>query len=544
MTVPAKPPNFFLLLALDPHAPWDQANYQKALQEKIRQWNRDSMSIAKKALPAQANRALLPLIRQVMEDPALREQEAVEARKLLSSRYSIVQEQFEKQLVLLNLKEQVEQEEIDRFVAEFQHIVPATTIHKRITVKIRADQQSAQDCKPLDASMAKNIADRLEVIQMRTLYEFLQCSPNSTTATLLRAAQDLYAQEVRQRPTAEVTARVELAGFAMHLFQTNEMRDRYDKTLRQAALQQLLYDLAESLKRSPIKEVHPRQTLYYLQKAAEAGWQEQEALEQLKEYGRTHHWFITIPTKIAPKQTKMPQAKRRDSNKDSIPASPSHPISVGLNQPPPVQVENVQQVQYYILHSAIRLYWQWPESCRAVHISYGDRSEAIQHHHPSVTTLYVSRLEYEEQGFYDIKGITHQQVNILISAIMEHNGHQTTASGVMLHIHLHKITLTYEIQLPRLLSRKRTLYIVADKPGPIPGLVLVSKPDTLPAQKADGRVFHRIEGRTNKKGEMSIDLPNLPLPSPTFGKLFLEDDRLCNKIIIHHPASHEQLRLS
>ncbi|HTK12011.1 MAG TPA: hypothetical protein VL485_32870 [Ktedonobacteraceae bacterium] len=536
MTIPSTRPNFFLLLALDPDEPWDPASYQKTLQDKIRQWNRDSMSIAKKALPAQANRALLSLIRQIMENPTLREQEADEARKLFASRYAIAQKQFEKQLVLLNLKEQVEPEEIDRFVEEFKHVAPATAIHRRITVKVRTAQQSEQTCEPLDASIAKNIADRLEVLRLKTLYEFLQCSPKSTTAMLLRTAQELYAQEVRQHPTAEVTARVELAGFAMNLFKTNEMRARYDKTLGEAVLQQLLHDLADSLKRSAIKEVHPRQTLYYLKKAAQAGWQEQEALEQLKEYGRTHHWFITVPTRIAP-------AKQHNHDIDNLPDMAAHLIPVNLTQPP-AQVENVQQLQYYILHSAIRLYWQWPDGCQAVYISYGGRSEDIEHHSSAVTTLYVTRLEYEEQGFYDIKGVIHQRLSILISAITEHNGLQATASGVMIHIHLHKTTLTYEIQPPRLLYRRRTIYIVADKPGPIPALVLVSKSGSLPTQRADGNIFHRIEGRVNKKGEMSIDLPNLPLPSPTFAKLFLEDDRLYNTIIIHHPSSYEQLRLS
>jgi hypothetical protein len=535
MTVQPKRPNFFLLLALDPDEPWDPASYQKVLQEKIRQWNRDSMSIAKKALPAQANRALLPLIHKIMEDPLLREKEAEEARTLFAGRYDSVREQFERQLVLLNLKEQVEPEEVACFIEEFKRVVPAAAIQKRITVKIRPAQEPAQDCEPLDTSIAKNIADRLEVLHMKTLYEFLQCPPNSTTAMLLRAAQELYAQEIRQRPAAEVTARIELAGFAMNLFQTNEMRARYDKTLRHAALQQLLRDLSESLKRSSIKEVHSRQTLYYLKKAAEAGWQEQEALAQLKEYGRTHHWFITIPEK-------MPPAEQRQNDRVNVSSAHSPSLSLGSLQAP-VQVENVQQVQYYILHSAIRLYWQWPDGCQAVYISYGSQSEAIEHHSSSATTLFVSRLEYEAQGFYDITGIIHQRLSILISAIMEHNGLQVTASGVMIHIHVHKITLTYEIQPPRLLSRKRMIYIVADKSGPIPTLILVSKPDTLPTQKADGQVLHRIEGWANKKGELSIDLPNVPLPSPTFGKLFLEDDRLCNTIIIHHPASYEQLRL-
>jgi hypothetical protein len=290
------------------------------------------------------------------------------------------------------------------------------------------------------------------------------------------------------------------------------------------------------LKYSTIKEVHPRQTQYYLKEAVEAGWQEQEALEQLKEYGRTHHWCITIPMKIEPE-------KQHNNDTENIYDIPSHLIPISLTQPP-AQIENVQQVQYYILHSTIRLYWQWPDGCQAVYISYGDRSEVIEHHTPSVTTLYVSRSEYEELGFYDIKGIIHQRLSILISAIMEHHGLQITANGVTIHIYLHKTTLTYEIQPPRLLYRRRTIYIVTDKAGPLPALVLVSKLDSLPEHRADGNIFHRIKGRVNKKGEISIDLPNTPLPSPTFGKLFLEDDRLSHTINIHHPSSYEQLRLT
>ena len=145
--------------------------------------------------------------------------------------------------------------------------------------------------------MTKNIADRLELIHIQTLYELLQSPKHNTTITLFQAAEALYAQEVRQHPTAEVTARVELAGFAMSLFRTDEMRARYDETLRQMSLQQLLKDITESVKRSKIKEVHPRQVLYYLKIAAEAGWSEEEALDKLKEHGRIHQWFITMPSR-------------------------------------------------------------------------------------------------------------------------------------------------------------------------------------------------------------------------------------------------------
>ena len=260
------------------------------------------MSVAKKALPAQANRALLPQIREVMENLALRNQEAEEARKLLAARYQTAHARFEKQLLLLNLKETAKQGEIDHFIQDFKHILPPQEIRKLITIKIQpSHKHTTQLSQPLDVSMLKNIEDRLEMIHMQTLYEFLGSPGKSTTTALFQAAEALYADEVRKHPTAEITARIELAGFAMDLFKTNETRARYDETLRQRSLQQLLKDLAESIRRSEIKEVHPRQVLYYIKKAEEAGWSEEEALEQLKEHGRVQQWFITIPQQRAEK---------------------------------------------------------------------------------------------------------------------------------------------------------------------------------------------------------------------------------------------------
>ena len=298
-------PNFFLLLELNPDKPWDQALYQKALQNKIRQWSRDSMSVAKKALPAQANRALIPQIRKVMESAELREEEAREARKLFSIRYQAAHQKFEKQLMLLNLKETTDPEEIDCFIKDFKHLIPASEIQKLITIKIRASKKHTPPSpQPLDASITKNIEDRLEIIHMQTLYELLQTPRKSTTLALFQAAEDLYTHEVRKHPNAEVTARIELAGFAMNIFKTDETRARYDETLRQMTLQQLLQDITESTKRSSIKEVHPRQVLYFVKEAAEAGWCEEDALDKLKEHGRIHQWFITVPLQ----KTEKPQS--------------------------------------------------------------------------------------------------------------------------------------------------------------------------------------------------------------------------------------------
>jgi len=532
MMSPSARPNFFLLLELNPDEKWDQIIYQNALQEKIRQWNRDSMGVAKKALPAQANRALLPQIRQVMENSALREKEAEEARKIFAERYQAAHVQFERQLALLNMKEQVEAEEIDHFVEEFKYLLSAEAIRKRITVKAqRAAERNGRALRTLDTSMVKNIAERLEIIHVKTLYEFLLCTPKSTAAVLFQAAKELYEREVRRHPTAEVTVRIELAGFAMDIFKTDEMRARYDETLRLMVIQQLLKELEDSIRRSSKKELHPRQVLYFLKNAAIAGWREKEALERLKEHARTHQWFVMMPTK---------EGEPLISPADTVLHNYQQPVSLVKT---PTSIENIQNLQYHILQTAIRLYWKWPIGCKAAYVSYLNKPGVLQHHTPPAITHYISRIEYERLGYYDIYGVSNQHYNILISAIGEQNGVQVVASGICIHLHLHKMVLTYELRLPHFLQRKRMLNIIADATGPIPSLILVSRSHELPLQKTDGDLFYHMEGKMNKEGAMNIVLPATPLPPETFGKLFLEDDRLYNTIVIHHPA-REQLRLS
>ncbi len=524
MTI-AKRPNFFLLLELNPNKQWDQVHYEEVLQQKTSQWSHDSAGVTKKALLAQVNRALLPQIQEVMEDPSLRAKEAAAAKKQLVALYEVEQERFEKQLALLNMKEIAEAEEIDKFIADFKYIKSPSEIEKLITVKRRsADKPSMHRLQTLDTSMANNIADRLEILHMKNLYEMLQCSRDASNATLSRAAEELYAQIVRLHPNAETTIMIELVGFAASIFKSNEMRARYDETLRQASLQQILEDLDEGMKRSTVKELHPKQLLFYLESASKAGWHEDEALERLKAHARFRKWFITLPT----------------SEEGVVPIEPAVSIEAPQQQN---AVENVRQLQYQILRAAIRLYWKWPENCLTVCISYSTKTDTVQHYTDSATTRYVSRAEYDRLGYYEISGIWNLHYAILVSSVIDQDGAQALASGMRINIHLYRTVLTYEIQVPRFLYRRRTLHIVADTLSPIPTLLLISKSQSIPLYKGDGELFYRLEGRTNQRGEMSVKLPGKPVPPEAFGKLFLEDDRLYETIIIHHPAEG-QLRLS
>lgn len=287
-------PNFFLLLGLEPDVAWDQAAFEQVLRKKRNEWSRQSAGVAKKALVAKQNLALIPKIQEVMVDPSLRAREARSARLALAATRRKEYEQFEQQLAFLNARETVTQEEVNKFIAAFQHLLSPQEIRSRVQVRVKVP---ADDEIPpaLDASIAKRITDLLQFLHVRTLYELLQCSPLTATSEAARSAEALYTQLVRHPPTAESTARIELAGLARDIFQSDEMRARYDTYVRQETLDHLLRELDESMERSTDADLHPKQVALFLERARRQGCSEQDALLRLKEHARQRKWIVTLP---------------------------------------------------------------------------------------------------------------------------------------------------------------------------------------------------------------------------------------------------------
>jgi hypothetical protein len=294
-------PNFFMLLDLQPDTAWDQAVFEQVLKKKRNEWSRQSAGVAKKALVAKQNLALIPKIQEVMADPKLRMQEARAARLEQASVRRQEFEQFEKQLAFLNARETATEEEVKKFIATFQQLLSPQEIRNRIQVEIKAPA-STESLPALDASIAKRIVSLLQFLRKSTLYDLLQCPPQTATAELCRAAESLYTQLVRLPPTAEVTARIELAGLARDIFQSDETRRRYDAHLKLEALDRLLAELDAAMERSVDEELHPKQVTLYLEHARRQGWQEQEALAKLKEHARQRKWIITLPASSGSEQ--------------------------------------------------------------------------------------------------------------------------------------------------------------------------------------------------------------------------------------------------
>lgn len=289
-------PNFFILLDLNPDAPWSDAVYEKALIDKRSRWGRDSTAgVGSRVLQAQRYLRLIPEIKKVMEDPQERDREAVEARALLMQEKKQRQADFETRLAFLNAKTFIAQDELDKFIEEFKEIFTAQEITDRITVPIGTGT-STPLAPQLDPILAKNISDRLALLHMTSLYELFGSGAETlSTADLLNLADQKYLETVRRAHNEEDTAQKELAGYAKDIFKSEEMRKKYDETRKQEKITALLKKLDEVMSYTTEKHLHVGQVVLFLEDARKAGCKQEDALQRIQEHARSRKWSMDVP---------------------------------------------------------------------------------------------------------------------------------------------------------------------------------------------------------------------------------------------------------
>lgn len=287
-------PNFFILLGLDPNAPWNPKLFTDTLHKKQTEWSRQGSGVARQALTAKKNLSFIPRIREVMDDENLRQEEAAAARIQLATNRKARLEELTKQVAFINAKSTVEQAELDKFVSEFEDTLSPGQIKALIKVKPREPgSNTASADLLLDPTITKNIADHLQIVNKQSLYQVLSLSDATATPVLYQTAQELYTDNVHREPkTAEVTALLSLAGFASDVFKSDETRKKYDESLRRASLDTLLKDLDATMSRSNDKLVQSGQVTLFLENAQKAGWEQQKALERLNEHIQQRKWSM------------------------------------------------------------------------------------------------------------------------------------------------------------------------------------------------------------------------------------------------------------
>lgn len=566
-------PNFFILLGLDPDAVWDQSTFEKVLREKRHEWSRQSTGVARKALQAQQNLALIPKIQEVMEDPALRAQEARDALEERKSQQQDELAQFERQLAFFNAREQVEQADIDTFIADYQHLLPAAEIRQRISVKAAqlapTQQKKAQ---PLDKAVYKSITERLAFLQKSTLYDLLELPANSATKELFAAAEQLYMQLVRLSPSADTTAKIELAGLARYVFKTEEMRARYDESLRQATFAALLKELDESMSRSTNNTLSQKQVLLFLENALKEGWEKEVAQSQLQEHIKLRKWTIATPAKnnntdgTAPDQanthTKETKQEPEQKNAQKTVQEPEQKNAQKIVQEPkskntrstapnPTTV-NTQEAAQEPANTRTEKTLPDKSAKKVAQPVANANTQTIAQPVANANTQTIAQPVAETNTKTIAQPVAEVNTQVPLQLVAEVNTQKTPEPVKKVDVRekaqpaqsrAARIVIAYRIEAPTFFRKQWTLHIVTDVNLILPALVLINKAESLPVKKTDGQLFYRIQPGPTKDNHLVINLPSMPLPPKTFIKLFLEDDTLYSRFMIHHPGE-KQMRLS
>lgn len=210
-----------------------------------------------------------------------------------------------------------------------------------------------------------------------------------------------------------------------------------------------------------------------------------------------------------------------------------------------VVIDDVRDLRYQNLGSAIRLNWTWPANCQEVIVAY-DYEQWPQTDHLTRTSQRVTLVEYEHKGYYDLKGVPDRDHYIVVAAIVAQGDERIVGAGARVRARLvSKLVVTYEIKDLRPLfgPKKRMLRVTARSAGTLPTILVMSKQGRLPLRKEEGEILFRQEGPLPIETTLEFELPERTFAPRTFGKLYLEDDTLYESVTIHHP-DEEKLRLA
>jgi hypothetical protein len=329
--------NFYILLELAINPPEaDPAKIEAAIAMKQSEWSR-LRNHPSKGLQAQQYIGMIPEIQRVMNDPALRKQEAANALKLIEkdksgkiveidrhidilmgkgfvSREEIVKlaqrhdmeeseiqdrirlkkdDKFAKvdqQLSLRMAKGYITEEEINKLAK--RHNLKPEDVKSRVYIPMLKSDKTREMSPPrqMDKSLERSIKENLKIVDKASLYEFLEVHETTELEGLQTAALEKKKQLANLgKKDARVTAGNSLAGHCVTIFKSDESRIAYDISLAKSKLAQLDSDIDISGFNGKMRRV------YYnilVQKAVDFGMEKVEAERYVTDYCKRKNWSI------------------------------------------------------------------------------------------------------------------------------------------------------------------------------------------------------------------------------------------------------------
>ncbi|MEV4897524.1 hypothetical protein AB0K48_50145, partial [Nonomuraea sp. NPDC055795] len=298
-------PNFFILLGLDPDAPWDEQGYQRALAQARNQWSMAATGPrGPSAIAAKRNQRLYATraIQEVMEDKTRRDEEQQRASGSRKAELAAKGKEFQARLQLLARRGHLLPPEVESLRREYADVLAADPeLAARLDATPVGPVQEDLSAARLDASSAARLRDLLDGARLHSLYDALKTvaptvTPRSPRKLLLEAADELYRTEHRRMNKSDpaIKARELLSGLAKVLFGTDEQRERHDASMRLATLDELIAWVVKVF--AAAKAISGEQVLAFLEEARRRGIDDLDlALRHLRETFRQRGWALELP---------------------------------------------------------------------------------------------------------------------------------------------------------------------------------------------------------------------------------------------------------
>lgn len=308
MTTDGICPNLFILLELDPAAPWNPAACQRAISDKRNLWARHAQGVKGTEAYNAAKRslALISDIERIMlRDPEGREKERQEALRHVEAEHRGRRDQFAEQLDLMLEKGYLWDVEYEKLCSEQAILDADEGLRRKLEhAEKRPLKQPKKDLGRLDAATERNLRTNLATLRQLNLYAVLQqvevgVTEATSRAGLLAAADKLYqkAQHTADKNRPEVGAMQQLSGIARRVFGTDDMKKRHDTSTRLFPLDTILARYEKVL--AATRVIDSRQFDRFLREAAQEGIDINVARDVFTAHFREKNWSVDMPSATA-----------------------------------------------------------------------------------------------------------------------------------------------------------------------------------------------------------------------------------------------------
>lgn len=332
--------NFYILLQLPYDPPeTDPQVIEAVIAKKQSEWSR-LRNHPIRGLHAQKCINMIPEIRRVMGDEALRAREAEAAKQLsakdregkfpeidrhidilmgkghitgeeilklaqvhdleegeirerINARKNVKYHRIDQQITLRMAKGFLTETEVEQIAR--RNAVKAEEVRKRVRCPIVKNGKKSDIAPPkqMDRSLEKTIQDNLKLLGKSSLYDFLGLPESADLKSLQEAAARRKKQAAStSKKDAVATATNTLAGHCATIFKSDESRNAYDVSLAKAKLSELDSDIDIA---GISGKLRPEYFEILVNKAVDFGMEKKEAERYIKNYCKRKKWSIQTP---------------------------------------------------------------------------------------------------------------------------------------------------------------------------------------------------------------------------------------------------------